>query len=250
LAGYACVLAAVWVGGFAEAQTPSSPLPTPADFAPSPIPLPGSKSGLQKQLAGLLRRLEAVQSADVLLTGQSPADLSAKVLLRLSPRLPDSYLLDTIVSLLTDTVPGLSPQRITIADARGVVLYQAGEAQVAPPSSEVRRSALLWLLTALVLAASGSVWVARRVRTTSSAGAWDFLAKANDAALQRTLAGERPEIAGLLLTQLPPSAAKRLRRVLAREGLAPVLPAQPPEGAVIEIVARSLRAKLGTPGGQ
>lgn len=240
--------------GWAQLPTPSVPasaspvrsLPLPTTFAPAPFALPGSRQAAEKQLCSLVRRLQPVLTADLLVSGDEPA-LDCKVLLSCRPghqMTPEA--LQGIALLCTNSLPGLSSQRLSILDTQGRLLYSDGQVQTTSLPPPGRANPLPWLLVAAALAVVGAFLAVqgRRAVAPTAAGAWAGLTRRNEPELLSLLAGERPEIIGLLLENLPAPVAKRLRRQLQRNQITFATPAMAVDAQVLETVKRSLQRRL------
>lgn len=226
----------------AEVVAPSA-FPMPGDFAPSPLAVPSARASQQRRLAGLLRGFEAVQSAEVLLTGDTAQEVSAQVLLkrRAGRELPPDVL-ESMVRLLTEACPGLQQARLTMIESTGKLLYAQG--QVQPPSSPPhRRSPTPWLLGALFVGlalalASRQPW---KRRSPAPDDPLDFLKGAEAGRLQRLLSDERPEVVAVLARQVQARTRRRIEACLQGQPLKP--PQQEVEGAVRDALLMALRRK-------
>jgi len=228
-------------------------LPLPTAFAPAPFALPGSTQALEKQLGNLLRKLEAVQSAEVLIIGADTPGPLLRVLLKPragQPLTPE--LITTVSELLSGAAPGIAREQIIIADNTGRLLYDRGQVMTAPPAEPLARAPWLWLalaaLAALAVAwstARGPLWRRRGgAAPPPDENAW--LQRADPRSLAEALARERPEIAALVLSRMPESSARRLRRLLSQQGKAPPVTAPPADPQVVQVVMRSIESAVQT----
>jgi hypothetical protein len=199
---------------------------------------------------GLLRSLEAVAGAEVIVTG-TPDAQGVKVLLkprrgaRLTPQLAQS-----VADLACAAIPGVIPERVTVVEASGRVLFDRGMAVAAPAGMISQPGYVGGLLGgALVLGLAGWWVVARRQRPVAR-GNWpgqevDFLAALPGPQWARALAEESPQVLAVLLRSGNPAVVRQVRRYARRQGLgitpAPRLPA--PE--VWRVLAERLRTKAG-----
>lgn len=225
-----------------ELVAPSA-LAMPVDFAPSPLAVPSVRANQQRRLAGLLRGFEAVQSAEVLLTGGPAQEVSAQVLLkrRAGRELPPEVL-QSLVRVLTEACPGLQPARLTMVESTGKLLYAQGQVQT-PSSPAHRRSPIPWLLGALFVGlalalVSGQPW---KRRSPGPDDPLDFLKGADAGRLQKLLSGERPEVVAVLARQVQPRTRRRIEACLQGQPLKP--PQQELEGAVRDALLMALRRK-------
>lgn len=228
------------------ADTPNPSLPLPGAFAPAPFALPGSRQAAQKQLCSLIRRLEPVQNADLLVTGDG-STFSCKLLLTCRPgRRMTPATLESIIQLCSGSLTDLTLKQLSILDTQGNVLYRDGSVQSDAFPPPVGPHPLPWLLAASALAVIGTFLAlqGRRVSRTRSDGFWDSLTRHQEADLLSLLLGERPEMAGLLLANLPPALAGRLYRKLRRHQISVVAPMVPADAQVVETVKASLQQQL------
>ena len=225
----------------AQAPAPSSPaaLPSLSELAPAPFALPGSTQSLQKQIVNLLRKLEPVQSAEVLITAQEPEGSTLRVIVktranrRLSPEI-----ITTMSEMLTGVVPGIAPDHVTIADSTGRLLYDRGQVTTPPPAQPLAAYPWAWLLLAAV-AAMAVAWTTTRGlrgRTNAPAGAERlWLERVDQRVVAQILARERPEVAALVLSRMPEPGERRLRRLLKREGMVPPVAVGTPHPQVFRL---------------
>ena len=238
----------------APSSTAASPaLPLPAAFAPAPFALPGSTQALEKQLANLLRKLEPVQSAEVLISGEAAGGPTLRVIVkgragkRLTPEL-----ITTMSELLSGVAPGIAPDHIIIGDSSGRLLYDRGQAVTLPPAQPLAGHPWSWLALA-ALAALAVAWSTargqlqrRRVGAASSRAEDAWLERADQRVLAETLARERPEVAALVLSRMPEGSARRLRRLLQQRGMVPPVAVAPAGPQVVQVVMRSIESALQT----
>lgn len=260
---FLCALLALTAVTAALAQAPapsvtrvSPSLPLPTTFAPAPFALPGSTQALEKRLANLLRKLESVQSAEVLIVNQEAQGPTLRVLVkeRAGQRLTPP-IIATMAEMLNGAVPGIASDHLLIADNAGRVLYDRGQAVTLPPVAPSAGAPWLWLALA-VLAALAVAWSTargplqrRRDGTTSARAEAPWLASADPRVLAETLARERPEVAALVLSELPEGRARRLRRLLKQRGMVPPVAMAAVETQVVQVVKRSLERALPTRSG-
>lgn len=243
------MLAAAW----AQSPLPQPPasqshpmLPLPGAFAPAPFALPGSQQAAQKQLCSLIRRVEPVQTADLLMSGEG-SNLSCKLLLTCRPgRRMTAATLQSIAHLCSGSLPGLTPERLSILDTDGRVLYRDGGVQAAALPPPVGRSPLPWIVVACLLGLIGGSMAlqGRRASRARPDDFWGRLTRHQEADVLSLLLGERPETVGLLLANLPPCLADRLRKKLRRHQVAIVAPLVPADAKVVEALKLSLQQRL------
>ncbi|MHB8995946.1 MAG: hypothetical protein ACYC63_11940 [Armatimonadota bacterium] len=244
------LLAAAWAQSPPVPQTPVSEphptLPLPGAFAPAPFALPGSQQAAQKQLCSLIRRIEPVQTADLVVTGDG-ADRSCKLLLTCHPgRRMTAVTLQSIAHLCSGSLPGLTPERLSILDTDGQVLYRDGSVQAAALPPPVGRSPLPWILVACLLGLIGGSMAlqGRRASRARPDDFWGGLTRHQEADVLSLLLAERPETVGLLLANLPPPLADRLRKKLRRHRMVITAPLVPADAQVVETLKLSLQQQL------
>lgn len=229
----------------AAAAAPSSPppsvssLPAPLSFASAPLPLPGTDAAACKQAVAMLRRFEAVQSAEVYLTGAGSGLRALRVIVKTQPGRPlTAPVLGTMVELLDGSLPGVGRQGLTIADTTGRLLWAQGAAMAAESKSPGRP---WWWPAGLALlvvgGAVGLLWRGRRSRP----------APAEVRRVVAMLACERPEVAALALTLLPEATAARARHALRRRGLEIPEHAPAVKPLIRQALSEMLRSRLSSP---
>lgn len=226
-------------------------LPLPAAFVPAPFALPGSTQALEKQLANLLRKLEPVQAAEVLIAGDEAQGVTVRVILkaraggRLTPEI-----IGTMSQMLSGAAPGITPSRLIIADNAGRLLYDRGQPVVQSPAEPLAHTAWLWLAFA-ALAALAAAWLTvqaplRRqrapTRSLPAEGAW--WEQADPRLMTEILARERPEVAALVLSGMPGGRERRLRRLLRRRGMEPPVLESAVDPKVVQVVLRTLESGM------
>lgn len=235
----------------ASLSPPVAPtLPSPVAFAPAPFALPGSAQAAQKQLCGLLRRLDAIASAEALITGSDDQPTGLKLLLKCRPGhhfTPE--LVTTVARLAGDAVPGLPREALLITDAAGSMLYAQGQVQIEALTPPGALAPWVWLLGAVALACLAAVVVgtgarARNARRLTTSGWWKHLTARQRAGLLPALARERPEVIALVLAQLPMRTGLRLRRQLARRRVSVVEVERQPDPQVVQVVMQAVRSRL------
>lgn len=236
------------------AQTTASPsppkFPLASDYAPPGWPGLNSRSVPQRELEGLLRSLEAVAGAEVLVTG-APDSQGVKVLLKarrgahLTPQLAIS-----VADLACAALPGVIPERVTVVEASGRVLYDRGMAVTAPVGLISQPGYVGGLLGgALVLGLAGW-WVLARRQRPAGLGAGpgqevDFLAKLPGPQLAQVLAEESPQVLAVLLRSGHPAVIRRVSRYARSQGLKITPAGRMPAPEVWRVLAERLRAKSG-----
>ncbi|MEI6501695.1 MAG: hypothetical protein WCP21_11810 [Armatimonadota bacterium] len=226
-------------------------MPLPAAFVPAPFALPGSTQALEKQLANLLRKLEPVQAAEVLIAGDEAQGVTVRVILkaraggRLTPEI-----IGTMSQMLSGAAPGITPSRLIIADNAGRLLYDRGQPVVQSPAEPLAHTAWLWLAFA-ALAALAAAWLTvqaplRRqrapTRSLPAEGAW--WEQADPRLMTEILARERPEVAALVLSGMPGGRERRLRRLLRRRGMEPPVLESAVDPKVVQVVLRTLESGM------
>lgn len=228
------------------APRPVSALPAPADFAPAPFALPGSRQAAQKQLCNLLRRLDAIATAEALITGSAEQPAGLKLLLKNRPgRSFTAELITTVSRLAADAVPGLPPEALLITDAAGRVLYAQGQVLTPATAPSPPVPLWVWLLATLCLAAAAKAVFAVCSRRKATPDWWRMLDAREQAGLAQALADERPEVIAVVLAQLPVRVGARLRRQLLRRRIDIVEPSRQADPQVVQIVMQSVRSRLG-----
>jgi hypothetical protein len=223
-------------------------LPWPSSFAPLPFPHSTAAAESQEAIASLLRNLEGVAAADVLIAGDTPETLSARVLIKRRPGRPlAAEQVQTMANLVNEAVPGLQASRLIIADSAGRTLYANEQVVREALVSGNARQMWLWLaLGVLVLVLVGvaiglAAW--RRPRVGESEASLSFIAGLREADLVALLDGEALGLVPLLAAVGGPRVARRLQRLARREGRSWLPPGPTVDPEVARAVARAVRAK-------
>lgn len=230
-------------------------------------PLPGTPeradADAARALDEALTAFTGVTAATVIVTRATDtpsADRRAAVQLTLADDCaPTPAWVEGIASFATQALPHLAPDQLTIVTADGAVLYARGSAVVVPAPEPGRRArgALAGRPgTLLAAAAAGcalvvaAVLVIGRRREPRPAiaeaqpepGPFAFIAEVSDDELRRALAGERPEVLGLVARAVDEAQAERVRA--SADGEAASLATGAAEPEVVAAVAAALRRKL------
>lgn len=232
-------------------------------------PLPGTLGREDADLADSLERalagFDGIESARVVIVRpptaafQEPAPRRAAVQVALSPEVPrlPSWT-ETVVAFILQAIPDLDPQELTIVDSAGHRLYAAGQAQApqVQPSGEAAEdeatggssAAWWWLLVVALggLAAIAAILQRQRRRAQAAAvaepGPLSFLESLSNEELRTAFGGERAEVVGAALSQLPPRAAARLRRAVSVPAHVQA-PRNAPSAEVLRAMGEALGAK-------
>jgi len=240
-------------------------------------PLPGTDAREDADLARALERalagFDGIESARVVIvrppsrgTLEEPALRRAAVQVKLSSEVPAvSSWTETVATFVSDAIPNLDSQGLTIVDSAGQILYSAGRAQ-APQvrissvgGTEQRPGGATWAWWGLLLAAAVGLVVTIVLletqrqrgaqRPVESAGPLGFMESLSDTELRVIFSDERAQVVGAALSNLAPRARERLRRVL-RVPPDVQLPPAPPPTEVLTAMAEAFRAKLEAMPGQ
>ncbi|MGC9320450.1 MAG: hypothetical protein ACP5KN_20620 [Armatimonadota bacterium] len=233
-------------------------------------PLPGTPAREDEDAARHLERalaaFEGVQSAHVIISRSPSSEANARVRraavqLGLTPEhRPSHRWVDGLSAFILAAVPHLQARELTIVDATGRTLFARGSparfmtapASPAPDSTQPSPPAGLspWTIVAVALVCAGAVAVVllRGVRLRPpqepqpTASEFAFLTSLSDDGLRTALRGERPEVVAMVLKQVGPRDAQRMRGVLELPSM--TAPAAEPDPEVVSAVAEALHRKV------
>jgi len=233
-------------------------------------PLPGTRAREDDDSARALERaltgFDRIEAAQVVIGRESPDTSSSAdprhAAVRLTLTKPLRLTADWtegIAAFITEALPGLPPQHITIVETTGRVLYAHGRAMppkppASPPPQDASagptgRSLVLLACVGLVGAALAAALVLvgwRRIKgrePPAPAGPFGFVTDLTDDELTDLLAGERPEVVAAVVGQLAPRQARRVRERAAQPH-ALQEPETPPGPEVVNALAEAMRRKL------
>jgi len=234
-------------------------------------PLPGTPeradADAARALEAALADFSGVTAAHVIITRATDADAlaarrrAAVHLTVVDEHTPTPAWVEGIAAFVTEAVPDLAPEHLTIVAADGTVFYARGSAApaVSPPAGRTGGALVGWAAAPVAAALGGCALVVAAVlaigrrreppRALADAerepGPFAFLTELSDEELRLVLADERPEVLGLVAGAVEQAQADRVRAAAARD-----VPSVSPEAADAEVVAAlaaALRGKLVSP---
>lgn len=196
----------------------------------------------------MLRGFEGVTSAQVVIAGEAAAP-RVSVLVKLNPRAQlRPALVQSMADVVLSAVPGLVPDRLTLATTAGDTLYADGAPRIEAERPLGRSRGLPWAapLAAVLLAMSFTGWFfwrGRRPRNGLDETGLGFLGALNHHQLDAVFRDEREELVALVASLCDVKTARRLRRYARSRGLPPLGPGPGLSEEVRQVVTLTLQAK-------
>ena len=244
--------------------------PTPRGLLARPLPgtLAREDDDIARSAENALVGFADIASAHVVISrpdGTTTARRCAAAQIALTPSATTTRVwVETVALFVTQTVPHLDPEQLTIITDAGVLLYAHGRpaitlAEAPPPQALATPSPLTtvpWWAMVAALALGCIVTLAlatmrRPPRTTPSAepvpsGPFAFLHEATDEELAVALGGEREAVVAAVLAQLPGKVAARARKAIGLSGSPPQDMLVPTDA--LTAMAAAMREKLDQTG--